>query len=455
MRNDRPLKTRVLISSIILMFMVLCDIYMITMSGNLRLMAAAAFITFLWMTFTLDGWMSLREIGVREREEQYQDILKAEKASYLIFQQKFQDLDNKLNFIGQKIMPLEKANSANQKMIASLIDGLREDQKKIAKVTINRSKENADALINSNGQLMRQMDQLINSVPNAEGMSQPGSIQQEIQSLRNAQETILARLQEISSLLGGVQPPSTGEEAFSAAFGQPSVATDPYSGDSGFSALSEQPFVESQASASTEQPAVETLSPGELEALLSGIGETPVPGSEEPMAQEKEMTPEELMAQMKDIAQPEPMAQEKDIAQPEPMAQEKEMAPEGSVAQEKDVALAEARALEASAPSGEPEAKPQEQPKPQAPEAKPQEQPKPQAPEAKPARKVSVPKPNLADPNQMMSPEDIAALIANAEVEELPDAPQQLEEEKPPKPDTSDTNKMMSPEDIAALIANM
>jgi len=419
MRNDRPLKTRVLISSIILMFMVLCDIYMITMSRNLRLMAAAAFITFLWMTFTLDGWMSLREIGVREREEQYQDILKAEKASYLIFQQKFQDLDNKLNFIGQKIMPLEKANSANQKMIASLIDGLREDQKKIAKVTINRSKENADALINSNGQLMRQMDQLINSVPNAEGMSQPGSIQQEIQSLRNAQETILARLQEISSLLGGVQPPSTGEGAFSAAFGQPSVATDPYSGDSGFSALSEQPFVKSQASASTEQPAVETLSPGELEALLSGIGETPVPGSEEPMAQEKEM------------------------------------APEGSVAQEKDVAPAEARALEASAPSGEPEAKPQEQPKPQAPEAKPQEQPKPQAPEAKPARKVSVPKPNLADPNQMMSPEDIAALIANAEVEELPDAPQQLEEEKPPKPDTSDPNKMMSPEDIAALIANM
>ena len=167
MRNDRPLKTRVLISSIILMFMVLCDIYMITMSGNLRLMAAAAFITFLWMTFTLDGWMSLREIGVREREEQYQDILKAEKASYLIFQQKFQDLDNKLNFIGQKIMPLEKANSANQKMIASLIDGLREDQKKIAKVTINRSKENADALINSNGQLMRQMDQLINSLPKA------------------------------------------------------------------------------------------------------------------------------------------------------------------------------------------------------------------------------------------------------------------------------------------------
>ncbi len=455
MRNDRPLKTRVLISSIILMFMVLCDIYMITISGNLRLMAAAAFITFLWMTFTLDGWMSLREMGVREREEQYQDILKAEKASYLIFQQKFQDLDNKLNFIGQKIMPLEKANSANQKMIASLIDGLREDQKKIAKVTINRSKENADALINSNGQLMRQMDQLINSVPNAEGMGQPGSIQQEIQSLRNAQEAMLARLQEISALLGGVQPPSTGEGSFSAAFGQPSVATDPSSGDSGFSALSEQPFVESQTSASSEQPAVETLSPSELEALLSGIGEAPISASEEPVLQEKEMAPEELMAQRKDIAQPEPMAQRKDIAQPEPVAQEKEMASEGSVAQEKDVAPAEAQVLEASAPSGEPEAKPQEQSKASVPEAKPQEQPKPQTPEAKPARKVSVPKPNLADPNQMMSPEDIAALIANAEVEELPDAPLQLEEEKPPKPDTSDPNKMMSPEDIAALIANM
>ena len=55
----------------------------------------------------------------------------------------------------------------------------------------------------------------------------------------------------------------------------------------------------------------------------------------------------------------------------------------------------------------------------------------------------------------MMSPEDIAALIANSAVEELPETAPQIVEEKPPKPEISDPNKMMSPEDIAALIANM
>lgn len=205
MRNDKPLKTRVLISSIILMFMVLCDIYMITsIPKNFQLLAIAACITFLWMTFTLDGWMNLRELASREREEQYQDILKAEKASYLIFQQKFQDLDNKLNFIGQKIMPLEKMNASNQKMIASMRDALGEEQKKIAKVLISRSKENADALINSNGQLMGHMNDLLQTVGSMEGteaLGQAAGSPLDIQSLKNTQNEILAKLQEITSLL--------------------------------------------------------------------------------------------------------------------------------------------------------------------------------------------------------------------------------------------------------------
>ena len=79
----------------------------------------------------------------------------------------------------------------------------------------------------------------------------------------------------------------------------------------------------------------------------------------------------------------------------------------------------------------------------------PAQAPKPTAQPQAPA------KPNTADPNRMMSPEDIAALIANTAVEELPDTTPKIEEEKPPKPDVSDPNKMMSPEDIAALIANM
>ncbi|MCR5666742.1 MAG: hypothetical protein K6G01_07910 [Eubacterium sp.] len=65
------------------------------------------------------------------------------------------------------------------------------------------------------------------------------------------------------------------------------------------------------------------------------------------------------------------------------------------------------------------------------------------------------------DPNKMMSPEEIAALVegANAEAEEPvaePEPePEPAAEEKPPMPDLSDPNKVMTPDEIAALLANM
>ena len=83
-------------------------------------------------------------------------------------------------------------------------------------------------------------------------------------------------------------------------------------------------------------------------------------------------------------------------------------------------------------------------------------------PEPEPVVEVKAAEPEMSDPNKMMSPDDIAALLASMTGEEL-----QLEEtvaieneiaateEKPPMPDMSDPNKMMSPDDIAALIANL
>lgn len=392
MRNDKPLKTRVLISSIILMFMVLCDIYMIaSVPQNYQLLAIAAFVTFLWMTFTLDGWVSLREMGIQEREEQYQDLLKAEKASYLIFQQKFQDLDNKLNFIGQKIMPLEKANSASQKMIASMLDSLREDQKKIAKLTVSRTKENADALISSNGQLRSQMDSILQTIGNLEGTGALGQGE-------NIQQEILSRLQEISRLLeGGVQLPSQ-DPGQAHPEGQ-----KPLSGGAG-----------------------ESLSPGELEALLS---DTEMPEAQ-PLESQKEAdgAPQSLFTSASGSVQEDPET-------------------EGGKSQSLFSAI-EASSLEEPINAEEGEEQPSAEPVLAAEDKVPAPMPEPEAKQA-PA------KPDAADPNRMMTPEDIAALIANAAVEELPDTAPQIEEEKPPKPDISDPNKMMTPEDIAALIANM
>lgn len=60
--------------------------------------------------------------------------------------------------------------------------------------------------------------------------------------------------------------------------------------------------------------------------------------------------------------------------------------------------------------------------------------------------------PDLSNPNKMMTPEEIAALISS--VEDTPEEPK-VEEEKPPMPDLSDPNKVMTPDEIAALIANL
>lgn len=98
--------------------------------------------------------------------------------------------------------------------------------------------------------------------------------------------------------------------------------------------------------------------------------------------------------------------------------------------------------------------------------------------EEAPAEEVP-PMPDLSDPNKVMTPEEIAALIANTGAEEpvaedlvaeepvaeepIAEEPIMEEpimeeapvEEAPPMPDLSDPNKVMTPDEIAALIANM
>lgn len=106
-------------------------------------------------------------------------------------------------------------------------------------------------------------------------------------------------------------------------------------------------------------------------------------------------------------------------------------------------------------------------------------------PEPEPIAEEAAPMPDLSDPNKMMSPADIAALLANIggetssepEVvadeiaEDIPDEPvgepeildteivsgpeEEPEDEAPVMPDLSDPNKTMSPDEIAALFANL
>lgn len=75
-----------------------------------------------------------------------------------------------------------------------------------------------------------------------------------------------------------------------------------------------------------------------------------------------------------------------------------------------------------------------------------------------PVEEEKPPMPDLSDPNKMMSPDDIAALLANMGGDEAPaedPAPEPEPAPAAPEIDLSDPNKQLSADEIAALFATM
>ena len=80
------------------------------------------------------------EKAIRDKER-YEDLYNAQKASYIVLRQNFDELSAKLREIGDSgSIPADEIIKA---------------QKALAKVTIMRSKENADAILNSNDDMIK------------------------------------------------------------------------------------------------------------------------------------------------------------------------------------------------------------------------------------------------------------------------------------------------------------
>ena len=421
MGNDKAQKRKVQITSIITLFVFLLDIYLIIYVPTDYILATAAFVTLVFAIFTLNSWFKLKELENMRREEQYTDIMKAEKGTYVVTLDMLKDIDEKINFIGQKIMPLGKVGDANQRKIAAMLDSIIEDQKKVAKITISRSKENADALMNSNDKLLVQMSAFREMIENiqkqvnqqieasSQGNSEFGNIKNELfDKIQEMTESIKKEVDEISE---NIEISNQSVESLVSASKQKIAETqnrkaieeiqmpEPITGEE---AVVEEPIAEEspiQDMIPQEEPIPETI---EVEGndIISEL------------IMEKKSLDDAIL--MEESPAEEPV---KDADLPDP---NKPMSPE-------DIeALLASTAMESS--SENVDAPVEEEP----------------------------PTPDMSDPNKPMSPEDIAALIANTAAEDLPEETVKFEEEEnPPVPDMSDPNKPMSPEDIAALIANM
>lgn len=421
MGNNKAQKRKVQITSIITLFVFLLDIYLIIYVPTDYILATAAFVTLVFAIFTLNSWFKLKELENMRREEQYTDIMKAEKGTYVVTLDMLKDIDEKINFIGQKIMPLGKVGDANQRKIAAMLDSIIEDQKKVAKITISRSKENADALMNSNDKLLVQMSAFREMIENiqkqvnqqieasSQGNSEFGNIKNELfDKIQEMTESIKKEVDEISE---NIEISNQSVESLVSASKQKIAETQ------NTKAIEEVQMPETiiREEPVMEEPIAEESSIQDMIPQEEPIPETiEVEGNDiiSELIMEKKSLDDAIL--MEESPAEEPV---KDADLPDP---NKPMSPE-------DIeALLASTAMESS--SENVDAPVEEEP----------------------------PAPDMSDPNKPMSPEDIAALIANTAAEDLPEETVKFEEEEnPPVPDMSDPNKPMSPEDIAALIANM
>lgn len=376
---------KVIFSVLIIMIGILAEFYiMINLGGEPVYLCIFGMIILIMSYILISSIVQIQYNKMREEREEHDNLFKSQKASYLIIRKSFDEIFQRLESLEKSIkLPTEELITA---------------QKAIAKVNISRSKENTDALMNSN-------DKLLEKVFEFEDMLDENNkklLESQNQITEQQMKDVMLKQQEINAAIKELQL-SLKNEMLQAI--NTIATTQPQN----------IPQQMSQNISQVEISKVDQAIPIKIEGDTELKFEEPVieepviedPVIEEPIAEEPLM--EEPIAE-------EPLMEEPIIE--EPIVEEPIM-------------------------------------------------------EEAPAEEVP-PMPDLSDPNKVMTPEEIAALIANTGAEEpvaedlvaeepvaeeaIAEEPIMEEapvEEAPPMPDLSDPNKVMTPDEIAALIANM
>ena len=349
-----------------------------------------------------------------DQYEQYDNLFKSEKASYLVTRKSFEDIADQLDRIE------EAAGSPTKDIIDA--------QKSIAKVTISRNKENSDALMNSNDKLLEQIFNLSDRLDNLE----KNVLEQQRIIVENANKDLLLKQQEMAASVKEMELSihNTILAEVGKINGAPAVA---------YTAAPVQP--------SSAAP-VEEVTPEEPEAPINEV-----------MPEELETEPETTAEDMPDLA-------EDDLLNIDALFGNDEAA---ETTKEEETGSAEEN----------------NEPEPEEPVGFDDtlgfadEEPEEPAFTEEMVNTIDEPVMEMnSDPNHMMTPEEIAALIANADTaaEEEPvvtedaisEESEPITEEEPVSEPVveepaaepvieanSDPNHMMTPEEIAALFANM
>ena len=357
--SEKNVRFRINITLLIAVVLLVADLYaMINMPQKFIILAIITALFLVAIYFLVDSISIYLMAEKNRKEEQYDSIFKSEKASYLLLRKTFDDLYELI----------EKGNQSRKANVEDIIHA----QKAVAKVSIGRSKENADALMNSNDHIMEKISMLEAVLSDNVSHPAPETNKNDsayAQNILDNQNKILQQLEVLQNTLNtiGADAKIAAESAKQNFFTEERI-------------LAEENKIEK------EEPQVQEVA---VEEIPSAAGEATV--MEETPIEEEPSVMEET-----------PVEEEPSVMEETPIEEVPSDMEETSIGKEE----------------------------------------------------VSSPEEDLSKYDDIMV-DTLTDSDDNVPVEKIPLEDETVVDDKPAMPDLSDPNKVMTPDEIAALIANL
>ena len=393
--SEKNVRFRINITLLIAVVLLVADLYaMINMPQKFIILAIITALFLVAIYFLVDSISIYLMAEKNRKEEQYDSIFKSEKASYLLLRKTFDDLYELI----------EKGNQSRKANVEDIIHA----QKAVAKVSIGRSKENADALMNSNDHIMEKISMLEAVLSDNVSHPAPETNKNDsayAQNILDNQNKILQQLEVLQNTLNtiGADAKIAAESAKQNFFTEERI-------------LAEENKIEK------EEPQVQEVA---VEEIPSAAGEATV----------MEETPiEEVPSDMEET----PIEEEPSVMEETPIEEEPSAMEETPIEEEPSV-------MEATPVEEEPSVM--------------EETPIEEVPSD--MEEPSIGKEEVSSPEEDLSKYDDIMVDTltdsddNVPVEKIPLEDETVVDDEPAMPDLSDPNKVMTPDEIAALIANL
>ena len=287
--SEKNVRFRINITLLIAVVLLVADLYaMINMPQKFIILAIITALFLVAIYFLVDSISIYLMAEKNRKEEQYDSIFKSEKASYLLLRKTFDDLYELI----------EKGNQSRKTNVEDIIHA----QKAVAKVSIGRSKENADALMNSNDRIMEKISML--EAVLSDNVPQPSSETNKndsayAQNILDNQNKILQQLEVLQNTLNtiGADAKIAAESAKQNFFTEERILAEENKIEKEEPSLMEETPIEEEPSVMEETPIEEE--PSVMEE--TPIEEVPSDMEEPSIGKEEVSSPEEDLSKYDDI----------------------------------------------------------------------------------------------------------------------------------------------------------